>query len=101
MSLPSVTTEEVSPVLVKLQASSDYADLFVLNAGAVSLADGALAKITSGSCPTESSIELSFELISQVLGSNEQSLEITVEAEESTEKVSAFVGVIIDTLADE
>ena len=72
MSLPSVTTEEVSPVLVKLLESSDYAELFVLNAGAVSLADGALAKMISGSCPTESSIELSFELASKVLGTNEQ-----------------------------
>ena len=90
MILPPVTTEDISPVEVKLLD----ADSFDLTGGVMSL------ETLFTTCPDGDSITLNFKLTSAVLGSNEQSISVPVTQPEKVEETSseavAFAGVVIE-----
>ena len=73
MLLPPATTEEVSPVSIKLLPSSDYYEYFIIVNETVR--PHSLIK----SCSGQESIELWFELYSDILGSNEEKIVVPIQ----------------------
>eukprot|EP00354_Favella_ehrenbergii_P003769 CAMPEP_0170451582 /NCGR_PEP_ID=MMETSP0123-20130129/772_1 /TAXON_ID=182087 /ORGANISM="Favella ehrenbergii, Strain Fehren 1" /LENGTH=81 /DNA_ID=CAMNT_0010713315 /DNA_START=1079 /DNA_END=1324 /DNA_ORIENTATION=+ len=77
MQLPPVTTEDVSPVVLELQTSTD---MFDLTEDILTLKRDIAKGLKPDSCPfgDQEQIDLSFKLSSKVMGESEQTLQVQI-----------------------